>query len=161
MACRKIADRSRKQQRVPRGQEPDGTYDLVRTRSLEQESRSSGPQGVKDVVIVVEGGEDEDARGVVDVGEQAAGCLDAINGGHADVHQHDIGAQAAHQGRDGRSGLGFADHRDVGLGVDDRPQTAADERFVVDEEDPQIHGVGCSGSRTATRQQPASGPAET
>ncbi len=120
MARRQFADGGRKQQRVAVRQEPDRAYDLVGASPLEQKSGGAGAEGIEHVVVVLEGGEDEDPRRVVHVGEQAPGGLDTVDDGHADVHQHDVGSQTAHERRHGGSVLGLADHGEVGLGVDDR-----------------------------------------
>ena len=58
---------------------------------LEQESAGSGPQRVVDVLVQVEGGQDEDPRAARAGAGELPGGLDAVHAGHAHVHQDDVG----------------------------------------------------------------------
>jgi hypothetical protein len=71
---------------VPGDDRAHGLDDLVGGGVLEQEAAASGAQGVDDVFVEPEGGEDEDA-----LARQPPGGLDAVHDRHADVHQHGVG----------------------------------------------------------------------
>ena len=119
---------------------------------LEQEAAGPGAETREDVVVLVEGGEDDDPRQVVR--DDPAGCLDAVHDRHLHVHEHDVGSQLAAQ----PDGLGpvvrLTDHLEVLLDGEDEREAGAHEPVVVDEE----HAGGCghdassgSGIRTRTR----------
>ena len=57
--------------------------------------------------------------------------LHALQLGHAQVHERDVGPQAPPQGDRLFAVAGFADHHGVLLHVDDRCQPAPDQRVVV------------------------------
>ena len=72
-------------------------------------------------------------------GDEAPGRLDAVQHRHPDVHQDHVRRTSLGQ-RDGLGPvLGLADHLDVGLGLEDRPEPRADQRLVVADEDPDAH----------------------
>ena len=79
VARREFADGGRKEQRVTGGEQPDGADDLIGSCALEQKPGGSSAQGVEDVVVVFEGGEDEDPWWVVEAGEEASCGLDAVD----------------------------------------------------------------------------------
>jgi hypothetical protein len=60
---------------------------------LEHEATGPDAQRLVDVLVQVEGREDEDARGAVGR-EDAPRRLEPVELGHADVHQHDGGMEA-------------------------------------------------------------------
>ena len=61
---------------------------------LQQEAAGAGPQRVEHVLVEVERREDDHLHRVVHVGSgDAPGRLDAVAAGHADVHEHDVGAE--------------------------------------------------------------------
>ncbi len=73
---------------------------------------------------------------------------------HADVHQHDLRAQALSQLHGGLAVGGLRDHRDVVLGVQQRVKSRPHERLVVDQFDGDHEAVG----RRARTCQPPSAP---
>ena len=67
----------------------DGTGQLLAGGVLEQEAAGSGLHGVVDVLVEVEGGQHEDFCPAAALGELGGG-LDAVESGHADVHQDNV-----------------------------------------------------------------------
>ena len=63
--------------------------------------------------------------------DDAAGCLDSVEHGHADVHQHDVGPKPARLGNGVFAVAGLADDVCLGLGVEDLAQADADKCLVV------------------------------
>ena len=59
------------------------------------------------------------------------GRLQSVELGHADVHQHDVGLAAAHDIERRAAVAGLADHRDVGLGLEDHLESGAQQPLVV------------------------------
>jgi hypothetical protein len=102
-----------------------------------------------DVLVEVEGGEDEDARRGM-LGGDPSGGFDAVEVGHADVHQHDVRQHPA----DGVDRLvavrSLAYDVDVGLGGEDYPEAGADELLVVGDEDADHGASRFSGRRART-----------
>ena len=113
-----------------------------------------------DVFVEVEGRQDQDSGCRVG-GEDAASSLDAVELGHADVHQDD--------GWDKACGLldsldpvvRFCHHVDVGLVGEQHAEAGADHRLVVGDEDADAHRCALSIGRRALRRKPppATGPA--
>jgi hypothetical protein len=69
----------------------------------------------------------------VELAEQP-GSRDPVDTRHPDVHQDDVGMGAPCLRDRRRAVIRLADHGDVRFGLEDRPQAAADERRVVDQE---------------------------
>ena len=89
-------------------------------------------------------------RGRVGVATIAAGRLDAVDPGHPDVHQDDVGAQPAAQ-LDRLAAVGrLADDRDVVLALRIMPEAGPDERLVVGEQDADHASPNRYGSRART-----------
>lgn len=85
-------------------------------------------------------------------GGDRGGGLDAVQFGHPDVHEHDVGIEVRHQ-RDGlRAVARLADDVDVVRVVQDHPQSGAHEGLVVGDDHPDRH-VG----RVARTANPRSG----
>src|SRR5262249_33765612 len=85
----------------------------------------------------------------LDVGELLAherGGGDAVDAGHRQVHEHDVDVEpgAALERLD--RALGHADHLDVVAAGQHRCDALADQRVVVDDQDPDPVGVGAHGS---------------
>ena len=85
----------RGEQRVAGGHDAHGVDQLLAADVLQQEAARAGLHRLVDVLVAVEGGEHQHPRGAAAVGHQAPRGLDAVHPGHADVHQHDVGAQLA------------------------------------------------------------------
>src|SRR5690606_6445187 len=84
----------------------------------------------------------------------AACGLDAVEDGHLDVDERDVGEVLAGQ-REGLPSVGGLGHDlDVVLQFDERPESAADERLVVDQQDPD-HDVPPTGSSAWTEKPPS------
>jgi hypothetical protein len=69
------------------------------------------------------------------VGGDLPGCLEAVQLGRADVHQHDIGPELARQRNGLASVRGLSRDIKVGLGVKERAEAGADDRLVLGEQD--------------------------
>ena len=124
---------------MPVGDRSDGVDELVGVGVLEQEAARAGPQGVEDVVVAVEGGEDE-YLGQVGL-DDLAGGRDAVEDRHLHVHEHDVRAQLlccvdclAPVGR-------LADDLDVRFDSQDHREPAPDQVLVVDEQHSDRRGV--------------------
>src|SRR3954463_9902129 len=110
----------------------DRAQQILWGAALEQEAAGAGAQRADDVLVLVEGREDEHAS----VGlpcDQLAGLGDAVHLWHSDVHQHDIGVVVwrAAQRDVAVLGLGYDVERRVA--GEDQAQAAADEVVVVDQ----------------------------
>jgi hypothetical protein len=133
---------------VAGGDDADGVGELLGADVLDQEAAGAGLHGLVDVLVEVEGGEDEDACGAFVVQESACG-LESVELGHADVHEDHVGCEFA-GAFEGLESVGrFADDFDVLLGFEDHAKAAAHERLVVGDEHPD-HGLDWSGSRACT-----------
>ena len=140
-------DRGR-EQRFAGGDDANGRGDLLRRRVFEHEAARAGAQRVVDVVVEPECRQDQDAgRGLV-TGD-AAGRLDPVEHGHANVHQHDVGPEPACLGDGVFAVDGLADDGRVRLVLEDLAQADADERLVV----------GDQYASSSDRQQDANGEA--
>jgi hypothetical protein len=120
---------------------------------FEQETTGAGPQPGVDVIVKVEGGQDQHfARqpGRHDV----AGGLDAVVTGHPDVHEHHVGTQRGAHGDGGRPIGGLADHLEIVFGVEYQAEAHPDERMVVDQEHADHGGTAAPGSSRAVTRQP-------
>ncbi len=125
-----------------------GGRELRRRDVFEQESARAGAQSVVDVLVEVEGGEDQDARlGLVVLGEDSASGLDAVKLGHASdrEHRHRVAPLTGIGvlGRPGRRadpgrGLAVWDRRLRVLRCAQPERIAAGDRQWV----PRQHGVG-------------------
>lgn len=114
------------------------------------------------MVVGVVGGQDEDTDAYqVVVGGDQAGGLDAVEVGHADVHDHDVGAGAAGKPDGLAAGAGLADDRHVGGGLDEHREGLPDQGLVVGEQYAD-HATPPLRGRTAATAKPPSGrgPAE-
>jgi hypothetical protein len=110
-------------ERVARGQAPNRADQLVGRRVLEQEPAGAGAQRLVDVLVGVEGGQDQHPGAGAERHDLPRG-LEAVHLGHPDVQQRDLRGVPAHQlDRLPLARLGH--HRDVGLGLQDHPEAAA------------------------------------
>src|SRR5918999_5977794 len=130
---------------------------LLRLRALEQESRSAGVERVEDVVVVLEGRENDD----LDLGERRqhlAGRRDPVEPRHADVHEDDVGAEPADLVDCKPAVTSLADHLDRLVARQHRPEAGPHEVVIVDEHDPdRAAHAGTSpryGRRARTRKTP-------
>ena len=110
------------------------------------------------VLVEVERGDHDDRERVVDVGSgELSGGLDAVHVGHADVEQADVGAEFAGEGHRFASVGSLAYHLDVGLGVEDHPETGADEVLIIGDDRADAHVTEPAFGSTALTVQPLSG----
>ena len=84
-------------------------------------------------------GEGDDAD--FGVGFEDAACgLDAVEVGHVDIHNDDVGAEVPGEFDGVAAGGGFADDFEIGVGGEDGAEAVADEGVVVGEEEGGAHG---------------------
>ncbi len=126
---------------------PTATERIAETRSpgrdvLEQETAGARPERGEDVLVEIEGGEDEDP-GIAPRRGDAPGRLDPVHRGHPHVHQHDVGRELGRQGDRGGAVAGLADDLQVLLRVEDHAEAEADQLLVVGQQYPDAH----TGSR--------------
>ena len=92
-----------------------------------------------------------------------AGRLEPVHDRHADVHEHDVGLELAHQRHRLGAVLALADDLEVWGGVHEQAERPAHERLVVHHDDPhrRAHGDPAAyGSVRVTRNPPPGrGPA--
>jgi hypothetical protein len=125
----------------------DGSDELLRSGALEQEAARARTQGLVDVLVEVECGEDEHAQRTRPQVQHPPGGLEAVDARHADVHEHDIGAISAREFQCGASVFHVGGDLDVALRLEDHAQAAAHERFVVGDQDTDHNRTRSSGSR--------------
>ena len=138
----------RGEQRVTGGDGADGVGEVGSADVLEQEAAGSRSDGGVDVFVQVEGRQHEHPGRRRSAGDRFC-CLDAVEYGHADVHQHDIGIQGS-AGSDGLLAVGRLAHDlDVGLRVENHREAAANKFLVVDDQSSDHRSLS-TGSRTLT-----------
>jgi hypothetical protein len=107
-------------------------------RVLEQVAVGAGLDGADDVGVGVVGGEHQHPRRFRS-GAQLPGGVDSVEAGHAQVHQDQVGPQLDDPG-EGLVPVGSLAHDlEVGLLAEHRDQSSANDRVVVDHEEPQRH----------------------
>ena len=113
-----------------------------------------------DVLIELEGGEDEDTRPLARQRGQLAGRLEAAHLRHLDVHQDDVRSLATCGFDSLTTGARLSDNLEVVLGFEDHPQAGTDEGLVIGEQDADHDAPSPSGKRARTRYPPPGrGPA--
>ena len=128
---------ARREQCLPGGHHPDGGEQVGGQRVLEQEAAGPGPQRREDVLVQVEGGQDE--RTDVAARGDPPGGLDAVHDRHPDVHQDDVGTGPPGRLHRLRAVARLADHGEAGRGRDDPAETHPDQCLVVGDHHPQGH----------------------
>ena len=104
--------------------------------SLSRNPLAPAPQRAVDVVVEVEGVQDEDPGcGSVRVGGDGAGGLDAVEDRHPDVHQDDVGVVLADHGDGLRAVRGLAQYLHVGRRADHDHEAAAYQCLVAASDD--------------------------
>jgi hypothetical protein len=81
--------------------------------------------------ILVVGGHEDDVRMRRAAAIQVLEKLEAVEPGHPDVQEHDIGRQLRHRVDCARSIRRFADHLDIGLASQHQPDAFAREILVI------------------------------
>src|SRR3984893_18096557 len=97
-------------------------------------------QRAEHVLVEVEGREDDDADTAgLGGGSDLPGRVDAVEHGHAHVHQQDVGPGGPRD-RDGlRAVGGLADYRQPGCGGDDAAESDPDEGLIIGHRDGDGH----------------------
>jgi len=137
------------EQGVAPGHHPHALDELGGSHVLEHEATRSGAQGGEDVLVDVVGGEDDDPDRAARLHDPPGG-RDAVDRGHADVHEHDVRPGLADEG-DGLVAVGgLADDLDVVPGVEDHPEAHPYQRLVIDDHHPDGHGTLSLATSAAT-----------
>ena len=125
----------------------DGCGDLLGLGVLEHVARCTGLEGGGDLLLLDERGHGHDLRDRP-LGLDPADGRDAVHVRHQQVHQDDVGLEAAGHGHALRAVGGLTDDLDVVLEFEEHPQAHPDDGMVVDDEDPDPgRRVGHGGSR--------------
>jgi hypothetical protein len=136
----------------------DGTDrggELLGRAVLEDESVGPCLQRPPEHVVVVEGGQYQDADRLAEPA-QLPGGVDAVQPGHPHVHQHDVGPVLPDRGDRFEAVGAFGDHDDVRFRPQYQVQAGADHRLVVGEHHPDVRRharsrlAAVSGSRQET-----------
>ena len=107
----------------------------MRAAVLEDEAGGAVAQGDLDVLVGVERRRDDHSQRLLHVGAgEESGRGQPVEHGHADVEQADVGSDPLGELDRGPPVVDFADHRHVGLAVDDHAEAGADHRLVVGEQ---------------------------
>src|SRR5690606_19849089 len=143
------------QERVAACGDADGVEEVLRPDVLDEETGGPGAQCFQDVLVHAVVGQDDDVESRQGRVRGDAACgLDGGEDGQLDVDERDVGEVLAGQ-REGLPSVGGLGHDlDVVLQVDERPESAADERLVVDQQDPD-HDVPPTGSSAWTEKPPS------
>src|SRR5918996_2233465 len=126
-----------REERVAGGDRVDGGDELLRPRALEQEAGGARAERSEDVVVLLEGREDHDPRVGCD-SQELTGCGDAVQVGHADVHEDDVRAEFERALDGGPPVSGLADDPQPLVAREDGPEAGAHEVVVVDDEDTHL-----------------------
>jgi hypothetical protein len=129
----------RREERVSSGDGADSGEELFGRVVLENETAGAGAECLVDVLIEVERREDQDPGTVVG-GEKAPGRLEAVELGHADVHQDDGRVKTACLVDRLETVARFRDDFDVLFARKEHPEAGAHHRLVVGDEYANSHG---------------------
>ena len=135
------------------GDGADRAFDLFGARVFGEVAVRAGLQGGEERVVVGVGGEHEHVR-VGQRGADRACRLGAVHLGHAQVHEHDVGAQLAGEVDGFDAVRGGADDLDVVGEPDEHRESLADGALVVGDDD-----ADHAGTSSSTRQPVSVGPA--
>src|SRR5260221_280674 len=155
---------ARRKQRLARGDNPDGIEQVGRLAALEKEPARSRPEGPEDILVELEGGEDEHSGlGECRVGDDLARRLEPGHLWHPHVPHHHVTVRRHCRLEGLTAARRLADDLEVGVGLEERPEPGADNRLVLGDQDPDplahVAALPPSGSRAWTRQPSATGPA--
>ena len=108
---------------------------LIRLAVLEQVADRTGGQHVANAAVVGERGQGDDRQARTAL-RDLTGCGNAVKDGHRDVHQDDIGTKPQYR-VDRLNAVGrFADHSEIVGGVDQPGDPGADQRVIVNHQNP-------------------------
>jgi hypothetical protein len=147
----------RRQQRPAVGHGADGDGQLVGGDVLEHEAAGAGAQRPVDVLVRVEGGQDQHPDVPVGRGQDPGGRLQAVQIGHADVHEDHVGTVPAGHLNRLEPGPGLGDDLDVVVDPQDHGEAPADQCLVVDHGDSDAHAGSVPVGRWATTPNPPPG----
>ena len=146
-----------REQRVARGDDAHRLEQRLGRDILEQEPARTGVEGVVDVLVEVERGEDEDPRTVVAAGgADLARGFDPVQGRHAHVHQDDVGPVLAAEADGLHAVCRSRDDGDVGLRSEQRGESGPYDLVVVGDERADHDASSSSGNVTSTSKPPPS-----
>jgi putative molybdopterin biosynthesis protein len=149
----------RGQERVPAHDDPQRLQQLGRLGVLQQEPARACPQRAEDVLVELEVGQDHDAHAVQPlVRDDLPGGLDTVKHRHLNVHERDVRAVLGGQRHRLPPVDGLGDHLDVIFRLEQRPDTAADQRLVVSQQDPDQDGARTGSSARTWKPPPSCGP---
>ena len=150
----------RVERRLPGRDRADRTAELDSTRVFREVAAGTGAEGSDDRLVVGEGREHE--HGDLGVGaHDERGGLGTRESGHAEVHQHDVGAHRVGEA-DRRRPVGGLPHDLEALDErQQRDEAVADDCLVVGDEDPDggAHRPTPAGSSATTRNESPCRPA--
>ena len=127
---------------------PDRLAEQLGPGVLEQEPRRAGLQRAVDVLVQVEGGDDDDGDRVLDVRPgQLPGRLHAVEDRHPDVHQADVGTQLASQPNRLLPVARLPHDLDAVQRAEDQPKPGAHQVLVVGDQHADGHGGHLAGQR--------------
>src|ERR1035437_5824168 len=152
----------RREQRVPRGGDPDCGDQVVPRGVLQQESARPGPQRLVYVVVEVEGGQHDHPGpgGPVSAGDLPGG-LEAVHFRHSHVHQDHVGLVVG-GGLDGLCPVGcLGDHGDPVCCLEDHAESGPDQLLVIGDEYPDRVGAGHGAGSLAVTANPPAWPGPT
>ena len=109
-----------------------------------------GPQRREDVLVRVVGRQDDDAGLAPDATIRRVPSIPSTSGIRTSISTTS-GSARVHERSGLRAVARLADDLDVGLGVQDQPEAAANEGLVVGEDDADRHADGSNGRRAWTR----------
>ena len=124
----------------------NGDASASRIDVLEQVPRGTGGGGGEDLRVVREARQHDDANARHGV-EEPADRTDAVTGRHHEVEEHHVGPRSGGFGhRLGRAAR-LADHLDAVLQAEERTESLAHDRVVVDDQDADrwAHAVTSAG----------------
>jgi hypothetical protein len=149
-AFEQSTDRGRAEQGVSARDDSDRVDEIGRSDVLEQKGAGAGADRTVDVVVEVEGGQDEDA-GRAAGGDDAPGGLDPVHDRHADVEEEHVRGELLDERHSLLPVFCLAHHLEVLARLDDHSKAAAHERLVVGDRDANAHAADSIGISAATR----------
>jgi hypothetical protein len=130
--------------------ELDRSDDLARGRVLEQEAVGAGAQRPQHQLVAVEGGEHEHPRRARLRADERRGG-DAVELGHPQVHEHDVGMMEVHLGEDLAAVRGLPHHLETVPGRQHHAQPRAHQCIVIHDEHADAAAHGASGRMADSR----------
>ena len=145
---------ARRQQRLAAGDGADGPDELHRLGVLDEEAAGAGAQRLEHVLVELERREDHDPhpRQMLVRRDHASG-REAVEDGHANVHEHHFGYEALRQLHGRFAVIGLPDDLDVVLRIEQSAEAGADKRLIVCEQHGD-HRAPSIGSSARTRKPP-------